>query len=63
MVASLAKYLAGPDCGDGAAGHMLDEEVGDAVIQLASVERVDGDGCIPWSCCESLKKELVDYLL
>ena len=42
---------------------MLDEGVGGGVTELAPGERVDGDGCIPWSCCESLKKELVDYLL
>ena len=63
MVASLAKYLAGPDCGDGAAGHMLDEEVGDAVIQLASVERVDGDGFLSWSICERLNTIIEDSLV
>ena len=55
IVEKLAKYLASPDCGEDAVGHML-EDVGDGVPELASGERVDNDYFfLSWSCCESLK--------
>ena len=36
-------------------GHILDEDVGDVVAELASGERVDVGACLSWSCCESWK--------
>ena len=35
IVEKLAQYLAGPDCGEHAVGHMLDEAVGDGAAELA----------------------------
>ena len=43
IVEKLVKYLAGPDCGEDDVGHMLDEDVGGGVAELACGERVDGD--------------------
>ena len=48
IVEKLAKYLASPDCGEDAVGHMLDESVGGGVAELASGERVDGDAFLSW---------------
>ena len=36
-----------------AIGHMLDEDVGDVVAELASDERVDGGACLSWFCCKT----------
>lgn len=38
-----AMYLADPDRGDDAIGHMFHEDVGHGFAQLASSERVDGE--------------------
>ena len=46
-----------------AVGHMLDEDVGEGVAEMASEKRVDGDACLPWSCCESLKSKWRIFLL
>ena len=40
-VEKLVTYLPGPDCGEDAVGHILDEDVGISVPGLASGERVD----------------------
>ena len=50
IVAKLAKYLAGPDWCEDVVGHILDEDVGASVAELASGERVDGDAFPSWSC-------------
>ena len=55
IVAKLAKYLAGPDWCEDVVGHILDEDVGASVAELASGERVDGDAFPSWSCGDSLK--------
>ena len=55
VVEKLANYLAGPDCGEHSVVHMLDEDVGDGVAELASGERVRDDAFLSWSGCESLK--------
>ena len=33
IVEKLVKYLAGPDCGETAVGHMFDEDVGGGVAE------------------------------
>ena len=48
IVQKLAMYMSGPDCGEDAVGHMLDESVGGGVAELASGERVDGDAFLSW---------------
>ena len=55
IVEKLANYLTGLDCGGRAVGHMLDEDVGDGVAELASGERADGDSFLSWSCCDRFK--------
>ena len=47
IVEKLAKCLADPVCGEGAAGHVRDEDVSDGAAELASGERVDGDAMLP----------------
>ena len=42
IVEKLGKYLAGPDRGGDAVGHMIDD-VGGGVAELASGERLDVD--------------------
>ena len=56
VVEMLAKYLAGPDCGEEAVGYMHDDEVGGGIAELASGRRVDDDAFLAWSC-ESWKKK------
>ena len=56
IVENIAKYLAGPNCGEDAVGHMLDENLGDGVAELAAGGR-DGDTFLSWSCCERLKSK------
>ena len=60
IVEKLAKYLAGPDCGEDVVAHMRDEGI-DGVAELPSCERVDGYGFLSWSCCERLNGEIADY--
>ena len=43
IVEKLAKYLAGPDSGEDAVGHVLGEDVDGGVAELAFGELVDGD--------------------
>ena len=54
IVEKLAQYLAGPDCGEHAVGHMLDEAVGDGAAELAFKNLVnyvlDGDALFSWPC-------------
>ena len=33
------------------------EGFADGVVGLASGQRVDGDACLSWSCCESLRSD------
>ena len=43
IVEKLANYLAGRDPGEDAVGHVLGEDVGGGVDELACGKRVDGD--------------------
>ena len=50
VVEMLAKYLAGPDCGEDTVGHMIDESADDTVAKLASGELVHSDAVPSLSC-------------
>ena len=43
IVENIAKYLAGPNCGEDAGGHMLDEDFSGGVAELAPGQQVCGD--------------------
>ena len=49
-VEKLAKYFAGPDCGEDTVGHMIDESADDTVAKLASGELVHSDAVPSLSC-------------
>ena len=53
----LPKSVAGPDCGEVALDHMLDEDAGRSVAELACGERVDNDAFLSWSCCDGPKSK------
>ena len=59
----LPKSVAGPDCGEVALDHMLDEDAGRGVAELACGEREDGDAFFSCSCRESVQCKIADYLL
>ena len=43
FVEKLVEYLAGPNCGEDAGGHMLDEDFSAGVAELAPGQQVCGD--------------------
>ena len=43
FVEKLVEYLAGPNCGEDAGGHMLDEDFSGGVAELAPGQQVCGD--------------------
>lgn len=59
VVEKLDMYPARLDCGENTVGHLRDEDFGDGVAELASVERVDDDAFLSWFCFESLWKKLL----